>query len=249
VNDSQGRVLQAQGPWHDVQLQEKDTVATSIRRVQFTAYVDANHEVRQATGYLTGGGEMAAYTVVGAVNITQGNNNGQPMNVIQAVRTCNCGALTASESFPQSSWSRWTHYIYDTWGRLSSHRVYFKTPLRGEGMPNANYLETLYGYDAMGRQNRVVEPSGTIRRTVYDTRGLVVSNWTGTNDRGATDDDPGIAPARSDTVLVTTNRFKDNGDENAIIDPMGLETRWDNDQMGAACPPYRKLCGRVRESG
>ena len=43
---------------------------------------------------------------------------------------------------------------------------------------------------------------------------------------------PDIAPARSDTVLVTTNRYKDNGDANAVIDPEGLETRWENDQLG-----------------
>jgi YD repeat-containing protein len=37
---------------------------------------------------------------------------------------------------------------------------------------------------------------------------------------------------RSDTVLVTTNRFRDNGDASATIDPMGLETRWENNHAG-----------------
>jgi hypothetical protein len=41
-----------------------------------------------------------------------------------------------------------------------------------------------------------------------------------------------IAPARSDTVLVTTNCYKDSGDANALIDPMGIETRWENDKDG-----------------
>lgn len=208
VNDSQGRILQALGPWHEVQLQEKDTTPTSIRRVQFTAYVDAAHEVRQASGYLTGGGDLAAYTVVGAVSITRNNANGQTIDVIQAVRACNCGALTASESFPQSAWSRWTHYIYDIWGRLSSQRVYFRIPPRGEGEAAANYLETVYGYDIMARQNRVIEPSGTIRRTVYDVRGLVVSSWVGTEDRDATDDDPsGGGAAGNNMVMVSENEY------------------------------------------
>ncbi len=43
---------------------------------------------------------------------------------------------------------------------------------------------------------------------------------------------PAVAPQRSDTILVTTNRYKDSGDANAVIDPMGIETRWENDQMG-----------------
>jgi YD repeat-containing protein len=41
-----------------------------------------------------------------------------------------------------------------------------------------------------------------------------------------------VAPARSDIVLVTTNHYKDNGDANAVTDPMGIQTRWDNDQAG-----------------
>ena len=47
---------------------------------------------------------------------------------------------------------------------------------------------------------------------------------------------PAVAPASSDTVLVTINRFKSNGEANAVIDPIGLETRWDNDNAG------RQIC-------
>jgi len=43
---------------------------------------------------------------------------------------------------------------------------------------------------------------------------------------------PDVAPARSNTVLVTTNHYKDDGDANAIIDPQGLDTRWENDDAG-----------------
>src|SRR5258708_15707360 len=208
VNDSQGRVLQIRQPWNQVQLQEMDTEPTSIRTVQFTAYLDSDHEVRTATGYLAGGGETTAYAVVGAVNITQSNNNGQVIDQIQAVRTCNCGPLTASEVFPQTSWNRWTHYIYDTWGRLSSQRQYFKIPDRGEGESGANYLETIYGYDGMGRQNRAVDPSGTIKRTVFAVRGLVVSNWTGTDDGGATDSDPtGSGTPGNNMALVSAQEY------------------------------------------
>jgi RHS repeat-associated protein len=42
----------------------------------------------------------------------------------------------------------------------------------------------------------------------------------------------GVAPARSDTILVTTNRYKDSGDANAIVDPMAIETHWENDKAG-----------------
>ena len=43
---------------------------------------------------------------------------------------------------------------------------------------------------------------------------------------------PGVAPARSDTVLVSTTRFALDGQPGASIDPMGVETRWCNDAAG-----------------
>jgi hypothetical protein len=43
---------------------------------------------------------------------------------------------------------------------------------------------------------------------------------------------PDEVPARSDVVLVSTTRYKGDGDANAAIDPMGVETRWENDAKG-----------------
>ncbi len=43
---------------------------------------------------------------------------------------------------------------------------------------------------------------------------------------------PGVAPARSDTILVSTTLYKDSGDANRTIDPMGIETHWENDHLG-----------------
>jgi YD repeat-containing protein len=42
-----------------------------------------------------------------------------------------------------------------------------------------NYCATFYGYDDMGNQSRVVDPTGTITRTVYDSVGQVVGTWIG----------------------------------------------------------------------
>ena len=43
-------------------------------------------------------------------------------------------------------------------------------------------METDYGYDSMGRQNRVQDPDGDITRTFYDARGLKTEVWQGTDD-------------------------------------------------------------------
>jgi RHS repeat-associated protein len=50
------------------------------------------------------------------------------------------------------------------------------------GTQNTNYYSSLYGYDHVGRRNRVQTPNGTIYRTVYDGQARIVSTWIGTND-------------------------------------------------------------------
>ena len=190
VADGLARTVQARGPWHDVQLQEGDSAVTPIRRVAFTAYLDAIREVRKAMGYLTGDGPTADLRIVGAVRLTRTDASGRITDEIQSPRSCTYGALSTGESFPQEKWSRWTSSRYDTWGRLTAVRVYHRIPAEGEGTAGVDFLETVSGYDVMNRRNRVVEPSGNIRRMVYETRGLVVGNWIGSDDRSATANDP-----------------------------------------------------------
>src|SRR5207248_1440579 len=50
------------------------------------------------------------------------------------------------------------------------------------GTSGVNYYRTTSGYDHAGRLNKTVSPEGTIRRTVYDGLGRVVSEWVGTDD-------------------------------------------------------------------
>jgi RHS repeat-associated protein len=60
----------------------------------------------------------------------------------------------------------------------------------------------------MARRNRVVDPTGTIDRTVYDVRGLTVSTWAGTDDRRATDADPtGGGAAGNNMVRIAANEY------------------------------------------
>ncbi len=77
--------------------------------------------------------------------------------------------------------------------------------------PQARVTTTCQWPDAIGRQRSVAD---------YGTNGgLPVTR-------------PGVAPQRSETVLVSTTLYKDSGDANHSIDPTGVETRWDNDKLG-----------------
>ena len=73
---------------------------------------------------------------------------------------------------------------------LASTRVYHTIPACGRARSGTNYDETEFGYDSAGRQNMVKTPGGTITRTVFDVRGGADEVYVGTDDTGATDDDP-----------------------------------------------------------
>ena len=214
-SDSSGRVLREFGPVHEVQLRvdEQTIEAAMVRTMKYTVYRDDLHQVWNASGYARGNGPNYTFVTVGAVHLTYNDEDGRVTDEIEAIRESNMGPLSEMETFPRNHWRRWTHQNYDVWGRLLSQRVYYRIPESGDGERNYNYNETCYGYDNMGRQNRVVSPGGTITRTVFDSRGLTASQWVGTNDTGATDTDPtgGGAPGNN-MVQVLANEY-DNGED------------------------------------
>jgi RHS repeat-associated protein len=78
------------------------------------------------------------------------------------------------------------------------------------GAANVNYYATTYGYDTDGNQNKVVDPNGTITRTVYDGQGRVVSTWVGTSDTPTSGYWSPTNNAGSNMVEVSSNVY-DNG--------------------------------------
>ena len=202
ISDGMGRTIETRGPAHDVNGQ-------TVRTVEWTVYLDADHEVRRASGYLIG---TNSYTLVNPVSITRTDASGRIVDEINAVRGSSVessGALTAGDSFPQSSWTAWTHREYDD-GRLQSTRVYHAIPASGSGSSGTNYDQTDFGYDVMGRQNYVKSAAGTISRVVYDARGLALSNWVGTNDAGATDSNPAGSGSPNNMKAVSINQYDAN---------------------------------------
>ena len=135
---------------------------------------------------------------------------------------CCTGRLTAADCFPQATWVAWSKSFFNIHGQRTSSRVYHRIPACGEGTSGAagdggDYDETTYGYDVMNRQNRVVTPGGTITRTVFDVRGLNLETFVGTDDAGATDDDPtgaaaGPAAAGNNMVPTVENVYDDGAD-------------------------------------
>ncbi|MES2659494.1 MAG: RHS repeat-associated core domain-containing protein [Verrucomicrobiota bacterium] len=205
--DSEGRQTQELGPVHDVALASGNT---AVRTAVYSVYRDDDDEVWSAKGYATGSAPGYNYVTVSPVTITRTNANHQTTDSIQTARD-GCGRLSSSESFPQSKWLRWTSMGYDVYNRLAWQRMYFDIPgFQGDvGINGTNYNQTDYGYDIMTRKNRERSGGGTITRTVYDARDLVVSTWMGINDNGATDSDPSNGGADGNNMVRLVSNLYD----------------------------------------
>lgn len=204
-HDAQGRITQSLGPVHEIDV---EGVETTIRRASWTVYQDADFQNWSAQGYATGTSPSYDYTLVNPVSITKRDAAGKVLEQISAVRSSTSGKLEPTDSFPQTSYVRWTTTQYTDCCFAASQRVYHTIPASGPGSSGTNYDESDYGYDVMKRQNRTVTPSGTITYRVFDPRGNAIAVYIGTNDNGATDEDPiGGGAFGNNMVLVTAHEY------------------------------------------
>ncbi len=203
--DALGRLIQVLGPAHNVNgvnvrtttryayfVEDETAFGAGIGDIDMgaiscTVYTDNPYETWSLAGYTTestpNSGVWDTFTPVDTISVKQYDRDGRVIGEGQqllAWEDDNAYAL------PSGAYGGLTTYIYGQSGLLSEARV------RGINSTGTGpgYTATDYGYDAMGRCNRVQDPVGDITRTVYDARGNVLSTWMGTNDTGATDADP-----------------------------------------------------------
>lgn len=78
-------------------------------------------------------------------------------------------------------------YETDAYASLAGLAYSTQTPIisgavAGSNTSSGNYSATLFGYDSRGRQDHVVDPTGTVVDTTIDALGRVTSVYEGTND-------------------------------------------------------------------
>ena len=145
--------MQVLGPEHEVD-------GVTVRTAAWTVYLDGGRETRSAQGFavesssssssISGGGLPSYdYTLVNPVSIQKRNASGTRSESIQATRASTSGKLSASDSFEQSSYVRWSVSLADNAGRQIATRVYHTIPASGDGSAGTNYDETTFGYDFM----------------------------------------------------------------------------------------------------
>lgn len=227
--DELGRRTRELGPEHTIDV---DGVATVIRRARWVAYLEdaRKREVRTGQGYLQL--SDSTQTLINPVAIRQQTPQGRLLEEIQALQGWPQGSSGSSSSgigeevpvsvpgpvspneneFPQESYVGWTTHQYANCCQLISNRRYHTIPASGIGTSSANYDQTSFDHDTMGRSNRTVTPGGTITFTVFDARSQAEEIWIGTNDDGGTEADPSGAGFEPDNNMVlVTAKVYDNG--------------------------------------
>ena len=212
-SDDQGRITQELGPVHSIDL---SGTATNIRTATWTVYKDSESRTVVGQGYQKT--SDSSFTLVNPVSIVKRDKNGNALEQIQATRASTSGKLLSTDTFAQSSYTRWTTNQYTDCCLLASTRVYHTIPSSGAGTSGTNYDQTDFGYSDMKRRNRTVTPGVTITFVVHDVRGQVEETWIGTDDTGATQSDPsGGGATGNNMVIVTANQYdggNDGGDGN-----------------------------------
>jgi len=231
-NDDLGRRLRTIKPWIVVDPQQcvrranrgwrsgqSTTAFTGMRIIQ----------VWKAQGYMTGPGP-GSWHILGPVSVSVRNADDVERDQIQASACCSCGPLGvdtfggSGQLAAQCDWTRWAHNELDLWGRVLELRVYHTIPLNGEGFPTANYDATDTAFDSMNRVVRTQSPGGTITRTVYDLVGRRTASWVGTNDAGATNNDPSGGGTAGNNMKAVWRGVYDDGASNG--DGNLTEERW-----------------------
>jgi len=220
--DSYGRETQALGPTHSIDIGGTNT---EIHRARWTVYKDDELEVWVGRGYQKT--SDSSFTLIDPVQITRVDQSGRLTDTIEAKRTSGTGKLAANNTFAQTDWVSWKRYLYSSSPSIAAARVYHSIPSSGEGTVGTNYEQTDYGYDVMRRLIRVKGPEGTITRNVFLVPGWVKEVWAGTDDTGATSDDPTGGGAQGNN-MVKTEAFEYDGNSAGGDGNQTKHTQWEN---------------------
>ncbi len=124
-----------------------------------------------------------------------------------------------------------TSIFGDSGQQRTESRLYFDVPTSGDGTDGTNYDATFYAYDDEGRQIRIEEPSGTLRRTTYDAMGRVASRLIGINDNGYEGGDTSGTADMVTTQLLVYDGGLDDGNGYLTKRTMRVEDDSDNERV------------------
>jgi RHS repeat-associated protein len=183
--------------------------------VTYTTYDDPDHETRTYPGWHQDA-TTGLWTTTGPVQMTRDDTaNGYTETLTYAYTPASGVSVPTGTETPSNLQSLTRDYMNDAQQVVREDQYFdlsgvtYSTALY-IGTQNTNYYTTTYAYDTDGNQCKVVDPTGTITRTVYDGQHRVTSTWVGTDDTPTTGYWSPTNTAGSNMVEVSSDIY-DNG--------------------------------------
>jgi hypothetical protein len=218
TNLPSGWVTPSGGGLHRTTTYEVDALGRVIQktyphgRVDYFTYNDLTKEVRVYAGW-----DSNTHSVTLPIQVIREDwaNGYVEMLTMATTPAVSDGRPLGSEAIEQLQ--TLTRSYTNAAGQVMATDVYFHladlryTTSLPLGTANTHYYRTEYGYDAAGRRDRTVSPTGTIYRDVYDGRGRLVSQWVGLDDTPTTGVWSPNNTAGTDLVQVRAYEYDQGG--------------------------------------
>ncbi|MEM1026511.1 MAG: LamG-like jellyroll fold domain-containing protein [Planctomycetota bacterium] len=181
--------------------------------IDYTVYRDAEHEIRSYAGW-----DTSLNRPTGPTTVIRSDRPGSYVETItmSAAPSLNGGRPDGGEAL--GSLESLSRILKNNAGQVSEDRAYhdlagltYSTSL-GFGTEGDDYYVSEFAYDAHAKQNRAINPNGTITVTLRDGLGRVRDVYVGTDD-STTDGDPWTpanAAVASNMTLVSRATYDDN---------------------------------------
>jgi RHS repeat-associated protein len=181
-------------------------------RVDYFTYNDVTREVRTYAGWDTSTNAPTLPTQVVRADWANGYVETLTMSAMPTVAD---GRPTGTEAI--SGLQTLSRVYTNASGQVTHADAYFNlagltyTTSTNLGTANTHFYRTEFGYDAAGRLDRTLSPTGTIYRTVWDGLGRAVSQWVGLDDTPSSGEWSPTNTTGTDLVKVSENEYDHGG--------------------------------------
>lgn len=167
--------------------------------ITYTVHKDPTHEVRVYRAWNISTNRPTLPTIL--LREDRGLNYQETLTLSTAPSVSG-GKPNGTESFLTTDIQSWSRDVLDANYRVQYRDEYVS--LTGQtysatsleiGAAGTTYYHSQFGYDSRGRQERLVDGTGTIVRTLFDHLSRPVATWKGLSDTGFTPSNPGSMSA------------------------------------------------------
>jgi RHS repeat-associated protein len=218
TNEPAGWVTPAGGGLHLTTSTQVDILGRAVKitdplgKISYTVFRDPQHEERHYPGWNVSINSPTGPTLLSREDRASGYTERISMSATPAVVG---GIPTGTEAI--SGLQTLSRDYLDLGGRVTHTDSYFNptglvySPAPNLGTEGTHFYRASVNYDVKGRKDRVQDWTGTITRTVYDSRDRIASTWVGTDDTPTTGDWSPTNTAGTNLIKIAANEYDGGG--------------------------------------